>query len=41
VVEVADIQGDDVTLATGPAAGEEVVTVGSAELFGVEQGVGG
>jgi hypothetical protein len=40
-VEVADIQGNDVTLASGPAAGEEVVTIGSAELFGVEQGVGG
>lgn len=40
-VEVADIQGEDVTLQSGPAAGEEVVTVGSAELFGVEQGIGG
>jgi multidrug efflux pump subunit AcrA (membrane-fusion protein) len=40
-VEVADIQGDDVTLVSGPADGEEVVTIGSAELFGVEQGIGG
>lgn len=40
-VEVADIRGDDVTLRSGPAVGEQVVTVGSAELYGVEQGIGG
>jgi hypothetical protein len=40
-VEVTDIRGNDVMFASGPAAGEDVVTVGSAELFGVELGIGG
>ncbi len=40
-VQVADIAGDQVRLDSGPSAGEQVVTVGSAQLFGVEQGIGG
>jgi len=40
-VDVAGIRGDAVTLRSGPAPGERVVIVGSAELYGVEQGIGG
>jgi hypothetical protein len=39
-VEVESIQGDVAVLKNGPAAGTEVVTVGAAELFGTELGVG-
>jgi hypothetical protein len=40
-VTVAGISGDQVTLASGPAAGTTVVTVGAAELVGVEIGIDG
>jgi hypothetical protein len=40
-VTVAHIDGDTATLSTGPAAGAQVVTVGGAELVGVEYGVPG
>jgi hypothetical protein len=40
-VEVDRIEDDRVALASGPAPGTEVVTVGAAELYGVEVGVGG
>jgi len=33
--------GDDVALTSGPPAGTEVVTVGAAELVGVETGIDG
>ncbi|MDI1464828.1 hypothetical protein QEZ54_28045 [Catellatospora sp. KI3] len=39
-VQVTAIQGDKVLLAQGPAAGTPVVTVGVAELYGAETGVG-
>jgi Cu/Ag efflux pump CusA len=38
---VADITGDVALLSAGPAAGTEVVTVGAAELVGVEAGISG
>ena len=40
-VEVDRIEDGQVALASGPAPGTEVVTVGAAELYGVEVGVGG
>jgi hypothetical protein len=40
-VVVTGITGDVVTLSSGPAAGTEVVTVGAAELVGVEVGIDG
>lgn len=40
-VEVDRIEDERVALASGPAPGTEVVTVGAAELYGVEVGVGG
>ncbi|MGN6744159.1 MAG: hypothetical protein ACTHJL_12820 [Amnibacterium sp.] len=40
-VTVAHIDGDTATLSTGPAVGTQVVTVGGAELVGVEYGVPG
>ena len=40
-VEVDRIEGDLVILSNGPAPGTLVVTVGAAELYGVESGVGG
>jgi uncharacterized protein YceK len=40
-VHVARIDGDVAFLTDGPPAGTEVVTVGVAELHGVEAGVGG
>ncbi len=40
-VTVASVEGDQATLSAGPPAGSEVVVVGTAELFGVEQGIGG
>jgi len=39
-VTVDSIQGDLVVLKEGPAAGTEVVSIGAAELFGTELGVG-
>jgi hypothetical protein len=39
-VRVDRIEGDRVMLSDGPPSGTEVVTVGVAELFGVETGVG-
>ena len=40
-VSVVQIMGGTVVLATGPPVGTAVVTVGAAELFGVDTGVGG
>ena len=40
-VTVATRTGDRVSLASGPPAGTEVVTVGAAELVGVETGIDG
>jgi len=39
-ITVASIDGDEAHLSAGPASGTEVVTVGTAELFGTEQGIG-
>jgi hypothetical protein len=39
-IVVEDIEGDRAVLLEGPAAGTEVVTVGVAELFGAENGIG-
>jgi hypothetical protein len=39
-VTVEDIDGDLVLLAAGPPPGTEVVTVGVAELWGAENGIG-
>jgi hypothetical protein len=39
-VSVQGIDGDRATLSEGPPAGTEVVTVGVAELFGAEHGIG-
>lgn len=38
---IADITGDTALLSAGPAAGTRVVTVGAAELVGVETGISG
>lgn len=38
---VERIDGDEALLSEGPAAGTTVVTVGVAELYGTETGVGG
>jgi Cu/Ag efflux pump CusA len=40
-VTVTGIEGDTVSLSTGPPAGTPVVTVGAAELVGVEAGISG
>jgi len=40
-VTVLRITSGTVVLSTGPAVGTAVVTVGAAELFGVDTGVGG
>jgi hypothetical protein len=40
-IVVESIDGDRAVLSEGPPAGTEVVTVGVAELFGAEYGVGG
>jgi hypothetical protein len=40
-VAIAEINGDQVSLRQGPPVGTPVVTVGSAELIGIEVGVGG
>ena len=39
-VDVDAIEGDSVRLKSGLAAGATVVTVGLAELYGAETGVG-
>ena len=39
-VAVASIKGDRVFLTEGPPPGTQVVTVGAAELFGAELGIG-
>lgn len=39
-VTVDRIEGDTVMLISGPAVGTEVVTVGAAELYGTDTGVG-
>ena len=39
-VTVASISGQDARLASGPEAGTQVVTVGSAELYGTENEIG-
>lgn len=39
-ITVDYIEGDIVVLAAGPSVGTEVVTVGVAELYGVDTGVG-
>ena len=40
-LEIVRIAGSEAILADGPAAGTLVVTVGGAELWGAEHGVGG
>jgi hypothetical protein len=39
-IVVQEIEGDRAVLSEGPPAGIEVVTVGVAELFGAEHGIG-
>ena len=39
-IKVESIAGNDAILSAGPDAGTEVVTVGTAELFGSEQEIG-
>lgn len=39
-ITVEDIDGDTAYLLDGPEVGTEVVIIGAAELFGVEEGVG-
>ena len=39
-VKVERIDGDRVTVSKGPAPGSKVVTMGAAELYGIEFGVG-
>jgi hypothetical protein len=39
-IVVEEIEGDRAVLTEGPDAGTEVVTVGVAELFGAEHGIG-
>jgi hypothetical protein len=39
-ITVDFIQGDRAVLSAGPAAGTTIVTVGAAELYGTETGVG-
>jgi hypothetical protein len=40
-VTVREVVGDRVLLADGPEPGTEVVTRGTIELYGVEEGIGG
>jgi len=40
-VTVKHVEGDLVTLSSGPPAGTEVVTVGAIELWGTELGIAG
>jgi hypothetical protein len=39
-IEVDRVDGDQAVLSSGPPAGTAVVTVGAAELYGTEYGVG-
>ena len=39
-IDVESVEGDVAVLTDGPALGTEVVTVGAAELLGIESGVG-
>jgi hypothetical protein len=39
-ITIEAIDGDMVVLTNGPAAGTEVVTVGAAELYGADTGIG-
>jgi hypothetical protein len=39
-IDVDNIDGDQTTLVNGPPVGTAIVTVGAAELFGAELGVG-
>ncbi|GAB4052966.1 efflux RND transporter periplasmic adaptor subunit [Catellatospora paridis] len=39
-ITVTKIEGDQVRLSQGPAAGAKVVSVGAAELYGAETGIG-
>jgi hypothetical protein len=39
-ITVDFIEGDRAVLTAGPAAGTVIVTVGAAELYGTETGVG-
>lgn len=39
-ITVSDIAMDEAALSSGPDAGTEVVTVGTAELYGTEQEIG-
>ena len=39
-ISVAEIHGEVATLTSGPAVGTDVVTVGAAEVYGAEIGVG-
>ena len=40
-ITVSEIDGDTARLTAGPPAGTAVVTIGAAELYGAEIGVGG
>jgi hypothetical protein len=40
-ITVDQIDGDVATISAGPPAGTQVVTIGAAELYGAEIGVGG
>ena len=40
-IAISSITGDQVALTSGPPAGSQVVTVGAAELVGVEIGIDG
>ncbi|HET7168013.1 MAG TPA: hypothetical protein VFI69_02315 [Candidatus Limnocylindrales bacterium] len=40
-IAIDTIDGDEALLSDGPEAGTSVVTVGAAELYGAETGVGG
>lgn len=40
-IAVSEIDGDTARLTAGPPAGTAVVTIGAAELYGAEIGVGG
>ena len=40
-ITISGIEGDRATLSSGPAPGTAVVTVGAAELVGVEAGISG
>ena len=40
-ITIASVEGENVRLSAGPAAGTEVVTVAAAELVGVEAGISG